>query len=68
MKMTFEVSAILTLPSQGVFSGSAPRHFPRRSSAAAGYVSSDATAKTVTIRVPRPLQTTGFYRICVVND
>jgi len=38
------------------------------SSSAAEYVSSDATAKTMTIRVPKALQSMGFYRVCVLKD
>ena len=37
------------------------------SATAAEYVSSDATAKTMTIRVPKTSQSAGFYRVCVLD-
>ena len=37
------------------------------SSSSAEFVSSDATAKTITIRVPKTSQTAGFYRVCVLD-
>ena len=38
------------------------------SPSAAEYVSSDATANTMTIRVPKTSATAGFYRVCVLKD